>query len=585
MNRPYVVEIDVSGDSLKHFTHLLIPARSGSKRLRAKSLRALGGVPLLARTVQCATAAARRLPNPAHVIVSTDDPEYAQEARAFGATVPGLRPAELATDDARSIDVIRHALRHFADASAPPTEVVLLQPTSPLRTPADVLAAIQAFRTDPTVPLVTVTDPANAPPDHCFDLRGDRLVERGNGDATVALNGAVYVFAPAWVDLHDRLVAPGQTRALRMPPERSVDVDTLADLRRAQALWDQQQPWPSGRCFVIAEAGVNHNGDLDLARRLIDAAAGAGADAVKFQTFSAADLVTAQTPKAKYQQQRTGASDSQFDMLKRLELSRDDHAMLRDHCQARGIAFLSSAFGTADVDLLAELDVAAIKLGSGEVTNLPLLAHSADALRPIILSTGMATLAEVAEAVRVLRVGGCDQLALLHCVSSYPAPPDEINLRAMDTMAAAFDVPVGFSDHTNGIEVACAAVARGARIIEKHFTLDHTLPGPDHQASLEPAQLTDLVRAIRNIEQALGDGRKGPTAAEADTGRVARRSLTATCALDVGDAIRPEHVVIKRPGTGMAPADMPLIVGRRLQRPIQADEQFTWDHLGPQETP
>jgi N-acetylneuraminate synthase/N,N'-diacetyllegionaminate synthase len=366
-----------------------------------------------------------------------------------------------------------------------------------------------------------------------------------------------------------------------MPAERSIDVDTAADLALAESIWEAQSPWPQGRCYLIAEAGVNHDGDVDVARRLIDAAADAGADAVKFQSFDPAQLATGAAPKAEYQQRTTSAGESQRDMLARLALSPDQQRELHAHAAERGVTFLFSAFGPRDVDLLDELNIPAIKLGSGELTNHPLLAHAAATLRPIICSTGAAHLHEVAAAVDVLRRAGCDRLALLHCVSAYPADHRDLNLRAMHTLARAFDVPVGFSDHTLSIEAACAAAALGARIIEKHLTLDRRRSGPDHRASLEPHEFQALVTAVRNVEAALGDGRKRPQASESSVREVARRSLVAARKLSAGSILGRDDLAAKRPAGGVPPADAALLVGRRLLRDLQADEAIGWQDLGP----
>src|SRR5215203_3588177 len=306
--------------------------------------------------------------------------------------------------------------------------------------------------------------------------------------------------------------------------------------------------------FVIAEAGVNHNGDLQMARALIDVAVEAGADAVKFQTFNADLLATSDAPKAEYQLQTTGDDESQLEMLRRLELSPDTHRELQSHCHERGIIFLSTPFDESAVDLLDELGVPAFKISSGDLTNSPLLEHVAGKGKPVILSTGMSELSELIEAVSVLNNAGCENPVLLHCVSNYPASAAEVNLRAMQTMRSAFDVPVGFSDHTEGIDVALAAVALGACVIEKHFTMDRTLPGPDHRASLEPAELRDLVRSIRRVETALGNGRKVPTVSELETAKVARRSLVAARDIPAGATLERDMVVMRRPGTGMSPA-------------------------------
>ena len=327
---------------------------------------------------------------------------------------------------------------------------------------------------------------------------------------------------------------------------------------------------PQQSVFVIAEAGVNHNGDLKMARELIDAAVDAGADAVKFQTFQADRLVMPDAPKAEYQLQNTRKAESQLEMLRRLELSADAHRELQSYCHQRGIVFLSTPFDEEAADLLEELGVPAFKISSGDLTNSPLLEYVALKGKPIILSTGMSEISELIEAVSVLNSAGCETPILLHCVSNYPANAAEVNLRAMQTMHAAFDLPVGFSDHTEGIDISLAAVALGACVIEKHFTLDRTLPGPDHRASLEPGELRQLVRSIRRIESALGSGRKVPTASEIETARVARRSLIAATDIPAGTALKREMVIIRRPGTGMSPALLETVLGRRLLRRIAA---------------
>ncbi len=335
----------------------------------------------------------------------------------------------------------------------------------------------------------------------------------------------------------------------------------------------------SAPVFIVAEAGVNHNGDPALARRLVDAAAECGADAVKFQTFTVDALLTREAPKAGYQVETTGAEESQREMLARLELGADRLAELRDRAAKHGLIFFSAPFDEASADALEALDVALYKVPSGEITNLPLLRHVAAKGRPVILSTGMATLEEVEQAVAAIRAAGDPPLALLHCLSAYPAPVEEVNLRAMDSLASRFGCPVGFSDHTLGIDVAVAAAARGATIIEKHLTLDKTLPGPDHRASLGPAEFNAMVRAIRAVESALGDGVKRPMPSELDTRRVARKSLVAARALRAGERVAAGDVASKRPGTGISPAELPRVLGLRLTRDVAVDEVIAWEAL------
>jgi N-acetylneuraminate synthase/N,N'-diacetyllegionaminate synthase len=334
-----------------------------------------------------------------------------------------------------------------------------------------------------------------------------------------------------------------------------------------------------GRCFVIAEAGVNHNGEPDTARALVDAAVAAGADAVKFQTFKSELVISAEAPKAAYQKAATGAGESQLEMVRRLELSEDDFRGLKAYCDARKILFLSTPFDHPSVDFLDSLGVPAFKAPSGEITNLPLLGHMARLGKPVILSTGMAALEEVERAVTELRAKGCPALSVLHCVSNYPADPADANLRAMKTMAEAFDTPVGYSDHTTGIDIALAAVALGAAVIEKHFTLDKSLPGPDHQASLDPAELAALVAGIRRIESALGDGVKAPRPSEADTRQVARRSLFLRAPLAAGEDVDAEQLIALRPAGGIAPNEIERLAGRRALHDLAAGAMLRWSDL------
>ena len=325
-------------------------------------------------------------------------------------------------------------------------------------------------------------------------------------------------------------------------------------------------------CFIIAEAGVNHNGDNELAKKLIDTAREAGADAVKFQTFRAEEIATADAEKAIYQTQTTNRNEPQLEMLKGLELKREDFKRLSDYARKKKIVFLSSAFDGGSVDLLEELEVPAFKIASGEITNLPLLEHVASKRKPIILSTGMSTLDEVKDALEIIKGKGMEEVILLHCVTSYPARIEEMNLRAIETLRGAFSLPVGLSDHTLGITVPVAAVALGACVIEKHFTLDRNLPGPDQRASLEPEELKEMVSAIRNVELAMGDGTKRITAGEEEIKKVARRSIVANVDITEGTVVTEEMVSLKRPGSGLGVKSMNLIVGSRTRASIKAGE-------------
>ena len=332
-------------------------------------------------------------------------------------------------------------------------------------------------------------------------------------------------------------------------------------------------------CFIIAEAGVNHNGDVNLAKKLIDVAKEAEADAVKFQTFKAEDLVSKCAEKAEYQKETTDAKESQFKMIKKLELSQSDFAELFDCAQKKGIIFLSSPFDKGSVDLLNGLGIPAFKVGSGEITNFPLLEHIARKKKPIIISTGMSTLGEIEDALEVIHKEGAKEIALLHCITAYPARVEDVNLKAIETLRCKFKLPVGLSDHTLGITIPIAAVVLGASIIEKHFTLDKSMPGPDHKASLEPEELKQMVKAIREVEKAMGDGNKTPTDEEKQVQKVARRSIVAGVNIPKGTIITEAMLRIKRPGTGIKPKYLENVCGAKAKVTIKGDELIRWEDL------
>lgn len=361
------------------------------------------------------------------------------------------------------------------------------------------------------------------------------------------------------------------------------------------------QPY-GAKCFVIAEAGVNHNGSPEMGMRLIDAAAEAGADAVKFQTFKAENLVTSSAQKAAYQQRTTAADESQFAMLKRLELPYGAHHQLLDHCRKVGIEFMSTAFDMDSLNfLVGDLGLKTLKIPSGEITNAPMLLEHARTGNDLIISTGMATLGEVESALGVIAyglMGGSgtkpsvetfqeayaslrgqqllkEKVTLLHCTTEYPAPVEDINLNAMLTMRSAFGLRVGYSDHSEGIIVPVAAVAVGAEVIEKHFTLDQTLEGPDHRASLEPHDLKAMVAAIRTVGQAMGDGRKGPKASELKNRSVARKSLVAARGIRKGEPFSEANLTVKRPGTGMSPFRFWDLLGEAASHDYAVDEAIS----------
>lgn len=336
---------------------------------------------------------------------------------------------------------------------------------------------------------------------------------------------------------------------------------------------------PGQPCFIIAEAGVNHNGDPELARLLIDVAADAGADAVKFQTFKAEKLVTKSAKMADYQVHNTGSEQSQLDMLRKLELQYADHAGLKAYAQSRGLIFLSTPFDEDGIDFLRDLGVAAFKAGSGDLTNLPYLRKMAAQRLPMIISTGMAVMHEVRDAVDAIREVGDPGLVVLHCTTNYPCPEQEVNLRAMNTICNTLGCMVGYSDHTDGILVPQLAVAAGACVLEKHFTLDRNMEGPDHRASLEPQELKEMVSRVRQVEAILGHGHKVPNDSELRIMEVARKSIVAAVDIPAGTLIREEMLEIKRPGTGISPKKLQDLLGKRARSAIAAETIITWDML------
>jgi len=326
--------------------------------------------------------------------------------------------------------------------------------------------------------------------------------------------------------------------------------------------------------LVIAEAGVNHNGSLEMAFELIDAASDAGADVVKFQTFKAENLVTQSAAKADYQLGTTDVKETQFEMIKKLELSYEMHLKLISKCKEKGIRFSSTGFDSSSVDLLIDLGVDFIKVPSGEITNLPYLRHVGSKGLPIILSTGMSTMQEVKVALRLLDQAGSKKsdIKVLHCNTEYPTVMEDVNLRAMLAMRDELEINIGYSDHTLGIEVPIAAVALGATVIEKHFTLDRTMEGPDHASSLEPDELMQMVYSIRNIEKAMGDGLKMPSKSERDNIRIVRKSIVASKNIKVGEKFTEDNLDVKRPGTGISPLRWDEILGLESKKDFQADE-------------
>lgn len=325
--------------------------------------------------------------------------------------------------------------------------------------------------------------------------------------------------------------------------------------------------------YIIAEAGVNHNGSFELACKLVDAAKTAGVDCIKFQTFKAKNLVSHSAQKAEYQKDTTGGG-SQIDMLKKLELSYDEFLKLKAYCDEKGICFLSTPFDFESIEFLNSIDMPFWKIPSGEITNYPYLVNLARTGKPIVMSTGMCEMKEIETAIKVLTKNGTKEIKLLHCNTEYPTPFEDVNLKAMETMRDAFGFEVGYSDHTKGIEAPIAAAALGATVIEKHFTLDRNMQGPDHKASLEPDELSAMVKAIRHIEAALGNGDKRPSPSECKNLAVARKSIVAKRKIQAGELFTEENITVKRPGTGINPMRWNEVIGTKALRDFEEDERI-----------
>jgi len=324
--------------------------------------------------------------------------------------------------------------------------------------------------------------------------------------------------------------------------------------------------------FIIAEVGVNHNGDVVLAKRMIDAAKDVGVDAVKFQTFVSENLVSCFAEKAEYQKATTGTVENQLEMIKKLELSYDDFRNLKSYAENLNIIFMSTPFDIDSIDFLAELGMDIFKIPSGEITNLPYLIKIGKLKRKVILSTGMSSISDIKEAVSILQNAGTADIILLHCNTAYPTPYEDVNLNAMKTLHKTFHLPVGYSDHTKGIEVSIAAAALGAVVIEKHFTLDRNMEGPDHKASLEPDELKQMVQSIRHIEQALGSSEKQPTGSELVNRDIARKSIVAKCSIVKDDIFSENNITVKRPGGGISPMKWFDVLGQKASRNFEKDE-------------
>ena len=571
----------------------IIPARGGSKSIPEKNLRMLCGKPMIAYTIE-ASLNCRQVDR---TIVSTDSEEIKAISEKFGAKSI-KRPEELARDDSPIIDAAKHALKELKEKEKySPDAVLLLQPTSPLRNAEDLGKAVELFVQNNGKTVVSVSEAGKAPYVSLTIENGlikplfsrDIFMNKRRQDLQEAffVNGAIYLTKVESLLKHGNFFGESAIPYVSAA-ERSVDIDEESDFKIAECLMqnaERQKPGGlngeitmAGKkigknhpCFVIAEAGINHNGDLELAKKMVEEARKAGADAIKFQTH----LPEKEMLKDGFSGGHIGGS--LFDLLKTLELSREDHIKLRDYAKEKGIIFMSTAYCKEAADFLEELRVPAYKIGSGEMTNQPLLRHIAKKKKPIILSTGMSTIEEIEESVDFVRKIN-SRLAILHCTSTYPTNYENVNLKFIEKLGQKFGIPVGLSDHSVGIYTALAGVALGACIIEKHFTTDRNLPGPDQKASINPEELKELVKGIKAIEKALGSEKK-VIEAEVTIQGIARESVVTIMDVPKGTRISKAMVWVKRPGTGIPAKYLGKVIGKRAKKGIKTDTVLQWGDL------
>ncbi len=572
----------------------VIPARGESKGIPCKDLVDLAGRPLIAYTIEQALQS-KHIDG---VFVSTEDDEIKGISVAYGASIID-RPAELNTDEFLSIDVLKHAIRYLERKQGLRVRnVALLLPTTPLRRVEDIDQAIALFFTQAADAVVSVVKaPLSCNPYCAMKMVDGRLVmmfeEGARSTGRQAIPDVFWRGGQISITTSEHLFRygdwyEGDCRPYICSEETSLNIDTMTKLKIAEErIYGQRAKKVEGiafdiggrlvghaqPCFIVAEAGVNHNGDMKLAAALIDAAADAGVDAIKFQFFDPQNVVTASSPMAEYQKVNLGGEQSQLEMLQKLVISDTELPALKQYAEQKGLLFLcTSHSGAREYAKLDEIGVPAHKVGSGDLLNVPVLEYLARSRKPVILGTGMATMEEVMQAYRFLVRNGNEQVIFLHCTTDYPCSLEDVNMKAMTTMKRELECPVGYSDHSLGIEVPMMAVALGACVLEKHFTLDKNLPGPDHRASILPSALKAMVSKIRTIEAAMGAPIKRPSPRERQTAKVARKSLVYSRDLEKGTVVAPEDIAVKRPGTGLSPIRFYEMLGRKLGKSVEKDQ-------------
>jgi N,N'-diacetyllegionaminate synthase len=572
----------------------IIPARGGSKRLKNKNILELGGKPLISHTIEESLKSILI----SRTFVSTDDLEIKNISKKFGAEVID-RPSHLSKDDSPSFDCVLHVLNHLKESeNYVPNIVVLLQPTSPLRTSEDINSAIKILFSGNYDSVISVSE---SNPSWSFSFEHNKLKpilgwcklneRKQDLPKYYSPNGAIFVIKPK-ILIEKKSFYLENSGIYLMPSSKSFDIDTKEDLDLVNYFLSKKNSKIKvsdtveinyNSVFIIAEAGVNHNGSLELAKQLVDIAVDSGADAVKFQTYKTEELVTFNAKSADYQQKNINKNETQFEMLKKLELSEEDFLELKKYCDEKSILFLSTPHTESSVDFLNKI-MPLFKIGSGDLNNLPLLEKIAKLNKPIIISTGMGSFNEISEAINLIKKYN-KNLVVLHCTTNYPCSCDEVNLRYMLEIERTFNVLTGYSDHTEGIIVPTIAASLGAVVIEKHFTLNKDMSGPDHKASLNPEELKKMVFNIRNQtivdipKETLGIKNKILSDSEKKISEIARKSIVAKSNINPGSIITKNLLIIKRPGTGILPKDLNKVLDKKAKKFISKDSLLTWEDL------
>lgn len=576
-----------------------IPARCGSKGIKDKNIYPLYGIPLISYSIMAIRKALpffKKFEN--KIFVSTDCNKIAKISKDWGAEVPFLRSKNISQDKSDVIDAIFYSAKKLEKLNFKPDIIILIQPTSPLIEAYHIKQAFKLFK-DKKKPIISITE-LEIPISWIFNLKGKNLkinekvlhLRQKQRQKYYRPNGAIYI--SSLEDLKEyKSFYTEKTLGYLMDYENSIDIDSKEDLLIAEKILEYRLKKEKKRkveilgrkieegkdIFFIAEAGVNHNGKLEIAKKLVDLAKEAGADAVKFQTFKTEKLVSSLSKKADYQLATTNPEESQFDMLKKLELLEKEFIELKEYCDKREIIFLSTPFDLESLEFLERLKVPAFKIGSGDLNNYFLLKEVAKKGKPIILSTGMAYFYEIFNSLELLNKYGNDKIVLLHCITNYPAKAEEANLNVIRNLKFIFRKPVGFSDHTLGEEVALQSLAFQPCIIEKHFTINKNMEGPDHKASLSPEELKSLINKLKNLRFSFGNGEKKLSKEEEKNRKIVRRSLFAKSFIPKGTIIKEEYLEALRPGNGMSPMEVEKILGKKTKFDIKKGEMIKLEYI------